>query len=288
MAKRFSIIVLLVLIGEVCFSQSFYSVRRDRTLIFSAGTGTSTYFGELQNPGDFIDAKPNLNVGLQYFVTPQIAVRAEANWFQLGGDDKKADGGGREFRNLSFRSNNYEIVLTGAVSLFPKGNRYYQRKVFNPYAFVGVGYLYSNPKAELNGVWYPLQPLMTEDVKYSRSQFVIPYGLGARLKVGPFFNFVVEGGYRMTFTDYLDDVSTVHVDKSSWTDPLRIALADRGPEVGASPRPIGSIRGNPDTNDGYMLFNVKVEYYLPTNFIFKNSSSRNIYKAKRRSTRRRR
>lgn len=288
MSRKIAILVLFLVVSASSFSQSFYAVRRDRTLIFSAGTGTATYFGELQNPGDFLDAKPNLNVGLQYFVAPRISVRAEVNWFQLSGDDRKADGGGRDRRNLSFRSNNYEISLTGAVSLFPRGNRYYQRKVLNPYAFVGVGYMYFNPTTELNGVRYALQPLMTEDVKYSRSQIVVPYGLGARLKVGPFFNFVIEGGYRLTFTDYLDDVSTVHVDKSGWTDPIRIALADRGPEIGAQPRPVGAIRGNPDTNDGYMLFNAKIEYYLPTNFLFKRSGSNSLYKSKRKALRRRR
>jgi hypothetical protein len=287
MSKTFTIL-LFVFIGGigVASSQSFYSIRRDRTLIFTAGTGTSTYFGELQNPGDFIDAKPNLNFGLQYFVAPQVSVRAEINWFQLSGDDKNANGGGRDVRNLSFVSNNYEIALTGAISLFPNGAKYYQRKVFNAYAFAGIGYLYFNPTAELNGVRYALQPLMTEDVKYSRSQLVVPYGLGARIKVGPFFNFVVEGGYRLTFTDYLDDVSTVHPDKSAWTDPIRIALSDRRPETGEGQSPVGGIRGNPETNDGYMLLNAKVEYYLPTNFIFKNAYSQRMYRAQRRAKRR--
>jgi hypothetical protein len=271
---------------EVASAQSFYAVRRDRTLIFTAGTGTSTYFGELQNPGDFLDARPNLNTGLQYFVAPQISIRAEVNWFQLSGTDEDANGGGREVRNLSFTSNNYEISFTGAVSLFPNASKYYQRKLFNAYAFAGLGYLWFNPKAELNGTKYALQPLMTEDVKYSRSQIVVPYGLGARLKMGPFFNFVVEGGWRMTFTDYLDDISTVHPDKSSWTDPIRIALSDRRPELGEGPSPVGGIRGNPDKNDGYMLLNVKIEYYLPTNFIFKNAYSQRMYRAQRRAKRR--
>jgi hypothetical protein len=288
MAKKFPIVVLLLLIAELSFSQSFYAVRRDRTLIFSAGTGTSTYFGELQNKGDFIDAKPNLNVGLQYFVTPRVSARVEATWFQLSGDDKKANDGDRHVRNLSFISNNYEIVATGAVSFFQNGNRYYQRKVVNPYGFVGIGFLYFNPVAELNGERYALQPMMTEDVAYNRMQIVIPYGFGVRLKAGPFFNFVLEGGYRMTFTDYLDDVSTVHPDKSAWTDPVRIALSDRRPEAGYGNSPVGSIRGNPKTNDGYMILAAKIEYYLPTNFLFKNNNSRSIYKKKRQSMRRRR
>lgn len=279
MKKFYLLTCLLITAAVVAEAQSFYAIRRSRSLILSVGTGTATYFGELKNDGDYIDAKPNLNVGLQYFVIPQLAVRGEVNWFQLTGNDAEANGGGRDRRNLSFVSDNYEIGLTGALHLKPMSYRYYQRQPFNAYVFTGLSLLYFNPKAELNGVKYALAPLMTEDVKYSRTQFVIPFGGGVKFKAGPFFNFVIEGGYRKTFTDYLDDVSTVHPDKSTWTDPVRIALSDRGPEVDAAPRPPGSIRGNPDKKDGYFLMNVKIEYYLPTKFGPKSNAA---YRKKRR------
>jgi hypothetical protein len=287
--RQYLLLSAILLAGVSATAQSFYSVRRDRTLIFSAGTGTSTYFGELTNPGDYFDAKPNINVGLSYFVAPQISVRAEAAWFQLAGSDAKAGDPSRAPRNLSFVSDNFEVNMTGAIHLFPLGNRYYQRPVFNAYGFVGVGLMRMNPKAELNGTKYPLQPLQTEGVAYSRTQFVIPYGLGVRLKAGPFFNLAIEGGYRMTFTDYIDDVSTVHQDKSSWTDPVRVALSDRSAEVnnGVARFEPGQIRGNPETNDGYFLMNVKVEYYLPTNFLFPNSQN-SMYRNKRKALYRKR
>lgn len=280
--RYYALLFVMLFAGVSATAQSFYSVRRDRTLIFSGGTGTSTYFGELTNPGDYFDAKPNINVGLSYFVAPQISVRAEASWFQLAGSDAKAGDLFRAPRNLSFVSDNFEVNMTGAIHLFPLGNRYYQRPVFNAYGFAGLGVMRMNPRTELNGVKYPLQPLQTEGVAYSRTQLVIPYGLGVRLKAGPFFNLAIEGGYRMTFTDYLDDVSTVHPDKSTWTDPVRIALSDRSGEVnnGVSIFQPGQIRGNSKTNDGYFLLNVKVEYYLPTNFIFRNSQNR-MYRMKR-------
>ena len=279
--RFYPLLSLFVLAGLAAEAQSFYSVRRDRSLILSGGTGTSTYFGELANPGDYFDARPNVNVALKYFLSPHISVRTEIDWFQLSGSDAKAGASDRIPRNLSFVSSNYELSATGAYHLFPLGNRYYQRPVFNVFVFGGVGLLRTNPKAELNGKKYALQPLQTEGVKYSRFQFVLPYGLGVQMKAGPFFNIAVEGGYRMTFTDYLDDVSTVHPDKSTWTDPVRIALSDRGGEVGYIWAP-GRIRGNPDTNDGYFLLNIKVEYYLPTNFIF-GSNSKKLYRNKRKS-----
>jgi hypothetical protein len=279
MKKVYFLTYLLVLVAVVAEAQSFYAIRRSRSIIFSAGTGTSTYFGELKSKGGYIDPRINMNAGLQYFVVPQVAVRGEVSWFRLGGDDAGANGA-YATRNLSFVSNNFEASITGALHLKPMNYRYYQRPAFNAYVFTGIGILYFNPRAELDGVMYPLQPMMTEDVDYSRTQIVIPVGAGIKLKAGPFFNFVVEGGYRKTFTDYLDDVSTVHPDKSTWTNPIRVALSDRGPEIDAAPRRAGAVRGNPDKKDGYFLMNLKVEYYLPASF--GGSRKPQSYRKKRR------
>lgn len=277
MKKLYLLTCLLLAVTFVAEAQSFYAVRRNRGLILSVGTGTSTYFGELKNNGDYIDAKPNLNLGLHYFVIPNLALRTDFTWFQLSGSDAEADDESRIKRNLSFLANNFEFAFTGAYHLFPNAYRYYQRPSFNVYAFAGLALVYSNPTTELNGIKYALQPLQTEGVKYSRVNFAIPYGLGVKLKVNPFLNLALEGGYRMTFTDYLDDVSTVHPDKTGW-ESLRVSLSDRKPELGLTPYGVGVQRGNPDKNDGYFIMNVKIEYYLPTNV----SLNSKAYRKKRR------
>lgn len=267
--RKILLIPIFVSVGWVtAFSQSFYAVRRERSLMVVGGTGTSTYFGELSNPGDFLDAKPSITGGLQYFVNNHLSLRAEAIWFQLKGSDAKAGDPGRVPRNLSFQSNNYEINATGALSFFPNGNRYYRRPSFNIYAFGGIGLMYYNPKAIYNGEKVALRPLHTEGASYGSFGIVIPYGLGARIKITPNFNLSIEGGYRKTFTDYIDDVSNVYIDNNSFTDPLAKALADRRPELNPTqaPWPAGHIRGNPSKKDGYMLLNAKLEYYLPYNF----------------------
>jgi hypothetical protein len=279
MKKFYLLTYLLVLVTVVAEAQSFYAIRRSRSLIFSAGTGTSTYFGELKDKGGYIDPRINMNVALQYFIIPQVALRGEVAWFQLSGDDASSTGA-HATRNLSFVSNNFEASITGALHLKPMNYRYYQRPPFNAYVYAGIGLLRFNPRAELNGEMHSLQPLMTEGVAYNRIGVILPAGAGVKVKAGPFFNVVVEGGYRKTFTDYLDDVSTVHPDKSTWTDPIRIALSDRGPEVDAAPRAPGSVRGNSDKMDGYFLLNFKVEYYLPTTF---GAPRQNPYRKKRRA-----
>jgi hypothetical protein len=174
-------------------------------------------------------------------------------------------------RGLSFHSGNFEVSGIAAINLFENGNRYYRRPTLNIYGFTGIGFLYFNPKADYKGKSYALEPLHTEGVSYSRMVPVIPLGLGIRLKTGPNTNIVLEGGYRKTFTDYLDDVSTKYVAPSS-SDP--IAAYFQNPNNPAyNPAATGNInafkagskRGNPNATDSYFLLNVKVEYYLPMN-----------------------
>ena len=284
--KRYVLVGLLagLLSVELASAQSFFAMRRDRSLLFVGGTGTSTYLGELSNDGDYLQAKLNVNVGLQYYFTSRIGVRADITWFQLTGSDAKSADETRKYRNLSFSSNNYEISGVALVSLYPQGRSFYQRPSFNVYGFVGLGLCYFNPTADYKGQTYTLAPLHTELVEYSRVTPVIPMGLGLRFKVGPFVNLSFEGGFRKTFTDYLDDVSTVHHDASKFSDPIAYALSDRGQELTPpyGPSVEGSIRGNPKTMDAYMLFNAKIEYYLPTNFLEKDRGQKK-FKNKRKS-----
>lgn len=276
-------VLLLTLIAPFADAQSFFSIRRERSLMAIGGVGTSTYFGELANPGDYIDTKPTLNVGLQYYFNNRVALRGEVTWYQLKGEDSKADDVSRMHRNLSFVSNNFEMNATGLVNFFPQGQRFYQRPGFNLYGFAGIGVTYFNPKTEYQGKKVALQPLQLEGEKYSRITPVIPFGVGARIKAGPFFNLAVEGGYRKMFTDYLDDVSNQHVDPSSFADPIAAALADRRPEVGRPVAAAGTQRGNPANDDGYFLLTFKVEYYLPDNFFAKGDGQKKLNRSKRKS-----
>lgn len=298
MKKVLVLFIFVTFIINEVGAQSFFSNKRDRKFIASVGTGTTSYFGELNNPSDRFDTKLNLNFGLQMFVAERISVRSEVTWFQLKGTDEEADDSGRLNRNLSFTSNNFEFNVEGIIYLFPKGARYYQRKQFNVYAFAGIGIMNYNPAAkvpdEFNGVPLDgagknigLRSLQTEGVKYGAFTPVIPIGIGIKYKIGPFFNLSLEGGHRKTFTDYLDDVSTVYVDNGSFSDPVAAALADRSPEIGLSTRSAGSKRGNPDKDDAYFIMNVKVEYYLPPSFnLFKAGPKRPGMKKYRRVKRR--
>ncbi|QSE96788.1 DUF6089 family protein [Fulvivirga lutea] len=265
---RLNFIIGLFLLGfsSDLVGQSFFNYRRGRDFIASVGSGTSTYFGDLKDDGEYFDFKPHLNVGLSYFFNGNFGARAEIQWFQLEGSDKNSSDENKIERNLSFQSNNFEFNVVGIYQAFTSnGSRYYQRPSFNLYGFAGLGLLYFNPTAELDGKKYALQPIATEGVSYSRVTLVIPYGLGVRIKVNPFWNLAIEGGFRQTFTDYIDDVSTNYIDNSSFRDPVDAALADRN--LSGTPREAGRIRGNSEKNDNYFLMNIKVEFYLPADLL---------------------
>ena len=282
-------IIVLVFIGFLGLplagsSQSFYALRRDRNFLVSLGSGTANYYGEMVNPGEFGTLRPNVAVGAEYYLTNRISARAELTWFQLSGNDADADDD-RVERNLSFRANCLELSALGAINLTPMGLRFYQRSALNFHAFAGIGVLYFNPKAKYQGEWHALRPLETENKKYSRIQPVIPAGIGARIKLDPFFNILIEGGYRFTFTDYLDDASsTRYVDVALLNNKsdLARALSDRRVEIDTQPgRPteVGK-RGNPDENDGYFIANITLQYYLPK-MMFTNYNK--LYNVKRKA-----
>jgi hypothetical protein len=275
---RLIVAAFLLTNATVALSQSFYAIRRERSVIGYVGVGTANYFGELTNPKSLGIIKPGLNLGLEHYLTNRISARAEVNWFQISGSDTEADNS-RKLRNLSFVSNNIEANAAMTISLLPNGRRFYQRQVINFYGFVGIGFAYINPKTEYNGELVALQPLMTEGVKYSRFQPVIPFGGGIKIKAGPFFNLTFEGGMRKTFTDYLDDISSAaYPDPATLSSDLARALSDRsGGQAG--------VRGNPKYDDWYFMMNARLQYYLPYDMsVLKRNK---LYTKKRKYNRRR-
>jgi hypothetical protein len=270
----------IILLPEVLWSQSFYAIRNQRKYILTGGTGTATYYGELSNPGTFIKLQPNLNLGLMKYVSPNIGVRIEANWFILQGSDNQASEVGRKLRGLSFRSSCFELTAVGEISLYSNGTRYYRRPTINFYALAGIGLLYFNPVADYKGKAYSLEPLHTEGVSYSRVSPVIPIGLGVRFKVSPNVNIALEGGYRKTFTDYLDDVSSRYISPTG--DPIRDYFINPTNNVPG----LNSKRGNPSRMDSYFLLNAKIEYYLPLQSYRKSNGLVNKRKSKYRYNKR--
>lgn len=284
MRKSFVVgLILILMLPLLGIGQSFYAVRRDRKLTVNVGTGISKYYGELVGDSEIGKLKPNINVGLEYFLAPRISIRTDATWFQLAGSDANADES-RRSRNLSFRANNFEVDLGGAFQLFADQGNHLKRSPYNFYGVLQVGLLYSNPKTEFEGEMVALQPLETEGIKYNKLQFVIPMGFGARIKINPWTNFAIEGIYRETFTDYLDDISSRNYPDPATliggVDGLSAKLSDR--REGDAPYDPNNpgIRGNPDGEDSYFIVTAKLQFFIPSSF----GSKSGMYKAKRKSS----
>jgi len=261
---RLNLLLIAILLPFICDAQSFFNLRRHRNLTVFAGSGTAAYFGELSNPGKLNKPRYSFVAGSEFFFLPRFSLRAEAIWFRIAGDDAIANDD-RKLRNLSFFANNKEFNAVATVNLVPLPSRFDLRSYFNVYGFAGMGLLVMNPKTKYDGKTYALQPIQTEGVAYSRFQPAFPVGFGIRFTYKMAASIVAEGGYRFLRTDYLDDVSGIpdpdRPTKGKFPDPATLS-SDIARTLSDRSNGQAVVRGNPTFNDGYFLFNIKLEYYL--------------------------
>jgi hypothetical protein len=180
---------------------------------------------------------------------------------RLYGDDDFSEQDFQVERNLCVRTDILEgdfLIEYRPFSRSSGFNRFY--------IYSGVGLMYYQPKAELNDDWYKLRTLGTEgqylddgDGPYKELQVVVPYGLGYKFRLAKSTSLILDLGFRKTFTDYLDDVSTVYanpVDLALATEAEAAQLADRSIN-GKAP---GLERGNSEKDDSYHVLSLKFEY----------------------------
>lgn len=255
-------ILFIVLSCISAFAQRYYPSGIQSRSRVSLNMGSSTYMGDLQED-QLIATTPNAGLSYEYQLTPRWGVRADGLAYHLRASDANSMDPGRQERNLSFFSTNYE--LSGSLMLFLFRNlpaAYSLRKPVNIYALIGLGATYFNPKTVYQRKVYQLQDFQTEGVNYNNISAVIPSGFGITGKVGRRLDLALEATYRLTFTDYLDDVSSFYLDPESYPSELAANLGDRRIENGFEPAAAGSRRGNPALKDGYALYNLRVIYYL--------------------------
>lgn len=231
---------------------------------YIAGAGISSYFGDLKDNSLNLWAKPSIQLGAQYRVNNHLYIRSEIMWYRLSGADSLNNPKNTipEIinRNLSFRSDNFELNTVGLWHLFNKYSRY-NRPILNPYGFAGIAVTTYNPKALLEGVWYDLRPLQTEGVAYGKFTMAIPLGLGLTYHIDNSWDVSFEYGYRITFNDRLDDVSGAYLGVENIKDEIRRKLSDRRPELALEPMPAGfPARGNSKVNDWYLINALKITY----------------------------
>lgn len=301
--RKFTFILCLFLVfAEFADAQSFYSRRRDRLWMLSYGIGYSLYNGDMYDflyDGISSAGNPTIGAGIRRKFGSQLSLRFDVNWYQLGGDD--AEGGAsaiinrpagrasgesdtRFVRNLNFRARNLEMSLLAVFNLIPVDGSYTRRPIVNPYLMFGIGRSTNRPKTYLPGergnytvnLWEIQTEADAPVSSYPKNVTVIPFGIGVRIKASRHIDILLEGARRFTFTDYLDDVATVYpsVDEIiEWNGGIgspqaQIALQifDRSVEGGFEQRSPGDVRGR-ENNDAYYIFQIRLEMYLPDNFL---------------------
>ena len=261
--------LILFIISFHGFSQNFLSWQfNDRYFSISAGTGSATYFGEL-NYDNAVNRQFSLvSIGLEARLLSKLGARIETNYLALDGQDADApDNTFERQRNLSFESRNFQVRLDFIYYLKAYQGDYYKRWVFDPYLTTGIGYLRYTPAARFGGERFLLREAQTEGESYNQWAFTVPFGIGAKFRVNEFLNVNFEVLYHLAFTDYLDDVSKTYA--TEFANTTAEFLSDRKDEVGVLNETFydqiqpGAPRGDSNTNDSFLLIGVKAELFLP-------------------------
>ncbi len=252
--KKFTTLAFLaltfcVLVVSTATAQQFN--RRKLYNTVSVHLNAMNYFGDLVPKTSFTSfrfgaTRPNLGISYMHRFSPRLSGRGGLSYGRISGDDNKSadmndnDASYRYYRNLSFRNDIVEVSGVAIIDLFENRGTYLKRREFAPYVFTGLAAFYHNPKAEINGEYVALQTLGTEGQQkgykgrtpYKRFQFSVPFGAGIRYKLDRQYDLGFEIGWRKTFTDYLDDVSTTYADPSALPTAQAVAFADRSNEKG--------------------------------------------------------
>lgn len=263
------------------------------------GAGAANFLGELggrdQIGSDFIydlnwsETRPMLQALYRYQVSSRLFAKTQLAFGYIGGNDALTEEMFRRNRNLHFRSSIVELTLQleyvvwdfspkRRYNLRPGGKRPTHAHI---YASGGIGVARFNPKANFGGKWYPLRDMGTEGQgledgpdKYSLFTVVLPVGAGVRWELNPQWTLGLELVHRITFTDYMDDVSTVYYDNQKieeaygelaayFANPtLGYYIDEAGREIPLNSTFTGAQRGDPSDDDSYMTATVNVYYKL--------------------------
>lgn len=239
--------------------------------------GATNYYGELVD-NRFQQHSFAGGILGRYNVSPYFTAKGSAFYGELQGADSTSDDPAKVTRNLSFRSSVFEFSAQGEWNIFgwdPLASK--GKYGFTPFIFGGVAIFKFNPQAYYNNEWWELQPLATEGQgttqlqerkKYPLTQVAIPFGLGFKIRVARNFNVGLEYGWRLTFTDYLDDVSTTYVDPQILTGAFTQMSANLSNRSGEDQGPydiitgVGRPRGNSSDKDWYAFTGITLTYTL--------------------------
>jgi hypothetical protein len=317
MKKVIFLFFLLLFSSELIFSQ--YKVD------YGIRAGASNYLGDIGGKADprkdfiadmhFPSTRWATGVFYRKRRSKKIAWSSTLDYIRIQDEDALTTYFPRRARNLKFKNDMVELAIRGEFTLFYDSdltNMGYFSPDMKIYVFAGVAGLYSNPRGYINeyaadyiarkeggsyldyyGDWVNVRSWRTEgqEKPYSPVTFALPSGIGMYFTYMKKWRFGWEYAWRMTFTDYLDDISTTYPTssqiKASAGDESNIATGyilysfdeslfvnGRSVEDGIPQENFyypGSPRGNSLNNDNYMTLQIYVSKLLKTKSNFYKS-----------------
>lgn len=293
--KKVFIILLTAIVLLPCISDAQRSKQRWKAYRSEVhiGAGVTNFLGELGGADQigtdyFKDLELNqtriaISAGLRYKLSQMFSLNTHLTYGKVAGDDALTKEFFRNYRNLNFKSNIWELNSNFEFAFIKEqvGHRYRLKGVrgqrgfeMSAYGFVGVGLFYFNPKGEIDGEWVDLRDLSTEGQgltstrdKYSKVQFAIPIGIGFKYSFDRRWGIGLEYGIRKTFTDYIDDASKTYYDNNELfiqKGALSAAMADKSDKSFPYITAVGEQRGDPRDKDAYMFAIISINYKLRT------------------------
>ena len=237
--------------------------------------GLSNYIGDINPLPTSKGSKPFLTIWGKRYFNQFSAFKAGISRFEISASDANTNSEWQKNRNLSFSTviTDFSLVVEHNFLPYLPGERGFR---FTPFFNAGLSFYKFNPIAVRKGREFLLNDFGTEGQKfktqrvgspYKLNGFAIPVSGGFKFNPFGFWSFGIEAGARLTFTDYLDDISTIYpsLDKFT-TDNMENAgkLSHRWQEINGKSAAKGKMRGNSTFKDNYIYFGATITYSIPS------------------------
>lgn len=309
----FGLILFLVSNFQKIHAQGFFPVKdfwKQSKYELLIGAGTANYYGDVGG-ADRAEAfalshlepkrfRTNMHLGLRYSFHQYFSVSGNFSYLRISGSDEDTEYELRRARNLSFQTDIYELagrfefhLIRPRVGHFNrvKWNDITKFKLWDVVLFAGVGTFLYTPKTTFDERTVLLRPLSTEGQglaggpdPYGLFAISFPAGISISYYLGYRTMLGFEVNYRITTSDYIDDVSGVYFNK----DVIRENKGDLAAELSNRALPDadpiwtvpGAIRGNPDNNDTFFSINVTLTTSLIHNEEFRKKIKKSLSRKK--------
>ena len=260
--RKLIIYTLLIM----CFKTYITIGQTNELGLFIGGSFFHGDVGYVNAESSIIDSRSAIGFQFKRNFNYHFGLNLSFNKGELYANDAYSSDLFRLKRNLHFKSKITELTLISEFNFRPyvSRNSEYNR---TPFIFAGITKYFFNPQTNYSGdEWIPLRLLTTEGQGsdfyptrefYELNGIAIPFGFGYKFNVYDFITLNFHLSQRITFSDYIDDVSTTYIDEAKLNNlntTLDYEYENAFPE--------GFQRGNPYSNDKYGFFGVSIIYSI--------------------------